>query len=67
MPNFTQDGLSRINDAFDGAKTLKELRTIIRKTGGEKVKHAQDNNFAELEADDWVLLNDYDGNLGRSG
>ena len=65
MPNFLQDGHTQIHDEFDDAHTLKEIRTQLRRRGGTKIKTASDNGYEHLEMDDWVLLDDYDGNIGK--
>ncbi len=65
MPNFLQDGHTEINDEFDNAHDLKEIRTELRRKGGTKIKTAVDNGYEHLEEDDWVQLDDYDGNIAK--
>ena len=62
MPNFTSDGVHTINDEFDNAHDLKEIRTELRRRGGTRIKTTVDNGYENLEQDDWVQLDDYDGN-----
>ncbi len=50
---------------FDESHTLNYLRKKIKKKGATRVKTAQDNAFSLLEQDDYVLLDDYDHNLGK--
>ncbi len=59
------DGIHLINDDFDNAHSLKQIRTELRRKGGTKVKNTVDNGYENLEQDDWVKLDDFDGNVGK--
>ena len=65
MPNFTSDGVHTINDEFDNAHDLKEIRTELRRKGGTRIKTTVDNGYENLEQDDWVQLDDFDGNIAK--